>query len=118
MYSVGVPIKFPWKQHVRKKMANSRFAILMALFLPNRVVSKFCHVQACIKTRRRQVKLFLVSHKTKLVSCHNSCMILMTMLSCRLKNYIILSQFHNFVACTMDKKLHDLLVQFVNNRYL
>ena len=34
--AVGVPIKFPWKRRVREKMADSRFAILMALFLPNR----------------------------------------------------------------------------------
>ena len=35
LYSVGVPIKLPWKRRVRKKKADSRFAILMALFLPN-----------------------------------------------------------------------------------
>ena len=36
LYSVGVPIKFPWKQCIRKKMADSRFAISVALFLPNK----------------------------------------------------------------------------------
>ena len=39
------------------------------------------------------MKLFSVSHKTELASCHNSCVILMTMLSCKLKNCIILLQF-------------------------
>ena len=36
LYSVRVPIKSPWKRRVRKKLADSRFAILMALFLPNK----------------------------------------------------------------------------------
>ena len=36
LYSVGVPIKFSWKRRVRKKMADSGFAILMALFLTNK----------------------------------------------------------------------------------
>ena len=62
-------------------MTDSRFAILMALFLPNRAVYKFRHVQPCMKTGRRQAKLFSVSHKTELASCHNSCVIFMTMLS-------------------------------------
>ena len=39
------------------------------------------------------MKLFSVSHKTELASCHNSCVILMTMLSCKLKRYTILLQF-------------------------
>ena len=30
------PPQFPWKRRVRKKMADSRFAILMALLLPNK----------------------------------------------------------------------------------
>ena len=79
------------------------------------MVYKFRHVQPCMKTRRRQVKLFSVSHKTELASCHNSCVILMTMLSCKLKNYIILLQFVILVECTINKKSHDPLVQFVNN---
>ena len=78
----------------KKKMPDSRFTILMALFLPNKeLFTNFFNVQPCMKTRRTQVKLFLVSHKTELASCHNSCVILMTMLSCKLKNYIILLQF-------------------------
>ena len=97
LYSVGVPIKFPWKRRVRKKMADSRFAILMALFLPNKELftnfEQITNYKPCMKTRRRQVKLFSVSHKTELASCHNSCVILMTMLSCKLKYYIILLQF-------------------------
>ena len=36
LYSVGVPLKFPWKWCVRKKMADIRFTILMGLFLPNK----------------------------------------------------------------------------------
>ena len=36
LYSVGVPIKFPWKRRERKKIADSRFTTLMASFLPNK----------------------------------------------------------------------------------
>ena len=36
LYPLGVPIKFPWKRRVRKEMADTRFAILMDLFLPNK----------------------------------------------------------------------------------
>ena len=59
------------------------------------------------------MKLFLVSHKTELASCHNFCVILMTMLSCKLKNYIILLQFVILLSVLEIKKSYDLLVQFV-----
>ena len=36
--------------------------------------------------------------------------------ACKLKNYIILSVC-NFAQCTITKKSHDLLAQFVINRY-
>ena len=36
--------------------------------------------------------------------------------ACKLKNYIILT-VRNFVECTINKKSHDLLPQFVINRY-
>jgi len=51
-------------------------------FIFTKVVYKFRYVQPFMKTGRRQVKLFSVSHKTELASCHNSCVISMTMLSC------------------------------------
>ena len=43
----------------KKKMADSHFAILMALFLANKEL--FRHVQPCMKTRRRQKTIFSVT---------------------------------------------------------
>ena len=37
--------------------------------------------------------------------------------ACKLKNYIILLQFVILLICTINKKSHDLLAQFVINRY-
>ena len=123
LYSIGVPIKFPWKRRVsgefERQQKNDRKSLRNFngfIFTKERVVYKFHHVQPYMETRRRQVKFFSVLHKTELASCHNSCVILMTMLSCKLRNYIILLVC-NFVECTINKKLHDLLVQFVINRY-
>ena len=62
------------------------------------------------------MKLFSVSHKTELASCHNSYVILMTMLPCKLKKLHHSVTVRNFVECTINKKSHDLLVQFVNNK--
>ena len=58
-----------------------------------------------MKTGRRQVKLLSVSHKTELEGWHNSWVILMTMLSCKLKNCIILLQFVILLNVLQIKKL-------------
>ena len=39
--------------------------------------------------------------------------------ACKMKNYICFHSLtvRNFVECTINKKLHDLLAQFMINRY-
>ena len=95
-------------------MADSRFAILMALFLPNKeLFTKFVKFNHAGKQEEDRWNYFQChTCKTELASSHNSCVILMTTLSCKLKNDIILLQF-----VILLKKSHDLLVQLVINRY-
>ena len=53
------------------------------------------------------MKFFSVSHKTELASCHNSCVILMTMLPCKIEKLHHSLTVRNF-ECTINKKSHNL----------
>ena len=73
----------------KKKMADSRFAILIALFLPNKEL--FTNFVMHENTKTGDIIFSVTQNRT--CELPQFCVILMTMLSCKLKKYIIPLQF-------------------------
>ena len=85
-------VRFRFPSDVPKTSPQQTWVSLarMAQAQAQRVVYKFRHVQPCMKIGRGQVKLFSVSHKTELASCHNSCVVLMTIcyhVNCKITSF-------------------------------